>query len=106
MPFLLVQYLVSVDINIPSGIISSVTLQLLVLTKRFRERQLCKFMAPDEIQLIILVNGIMMCRFNSIMVYVAVAEEQGFLSASSRLKPSTPAVIIDFVWLEYLLVVY
>ncbi len=100
MPFLLVQYLVSVDINIPSGIISSVTLQLLVLTNRFRERQLCKFMAPDEIQLIILVNGIMMCCFNSIMVYVAVAEEQGFSISVSRLKTSTPAVSSEVDWLK------
>jgi hypothetical protein len=100
MPFLLVQYLVSVDINIPPGIISSITLKLLVLTKRFRERQLCKFMAPDEIQLIIPVNRIMMHLFNSIMVYVAVAEEQGFLSAASRLKTPTPAVSREMDWLE------
>jgi hypothetical protein len=53
-----------------------------------------------EIQLIIPVNGIMMCRFNSIMVYVAVAEEQGFLSAASRLKTSTPAVSSEVDWLE------
>ena len=96
----MVEYLVSVDINILSGIISSVTLQLLVLTKRFRERQLCKFMALNEIQLIILVNGIMMCRFKSIMVYVAVAEEQGFSFSVSRLKTSTPAVSSEVDWLE------
>jgi hypothetical protein len=57
-------------------------------------------MAPDEIQLIIPVNGIMMCRFNSIMVYVAVAEEQGFLSAASRLKTTKPAISREMDWLE------